>query len=868
MPGIPFWHRQQAERPPVAQPRALPRVPMARPRLLSSLLASDARVTLICAPAGFGKSTLMRECADHLPPGSRLVWLSLGGQALTPAAFLERLAQALQRPIAEGDPAPALAHLLACLDQPTWLVLDDYPRQSCAELDACLENLLKQAPHKLRWWINGRRRPAWSLPRLFLQGDLHELDARSLALDDEELKRLLRHFGFTLSAEVTRQLLARSDGWPAVACLLLADGDESGLGRRLANGTPLLLDYLQHEVLADIPTELLEAMQPLGHLPRFSKALCEHLLAGEKATELLHQLSSRHLLRPSSTVEDDSLRLWRPLADALDEVPGSPPTASFHVRACQWFANRGEVREAVEQALKAGQPEVAANYLQDWSLERVVGDGHAGRFLQWCAALPCALLSATPSFVLLRAWTLLLCNRPDEAEGCLADLARFLPQANAEAQHLLLAQYQALHGALSARRCRDEARQHCHDALHGLPPSAWPQRTLCYQTLAQLALADGDLDAGLGYIHTGLHLARQHDNLAFEALLGVEHAQSLVMQGQSTHALEQVEHLLEELQEADLAGPVRARLLIVRGALLASLCHDQSAEQCTRDGLLEAEREGDGFLLLGYRTLLELAMARGEFNVARRTLVVAERRLQALRLPEAVYRDALAWLKGSLLLAQGWGELALGSLRQAPEFPGNPRPVTPGGFHDLAQRRRLLAARANLSLGQSAQASIALQALLEDCRLSGLQGLERECLLSLAELLHLEGQAEAAEEQLRLALRELDPPLLLARLRYLELRYPEWLDSIPARLTGRQAPRSPTPAKAYAGQADTRDALLSQRERDVLQLIALGLSNQQIAERLHISVHTVKTHAWRINGKLGVERRTHAVAKAKAEGLL
>jgi LuxR family maltose regulon positive regulatory protein len=63
-------------------------------------------------------------------------------------------------------------------------------------------------------------------------------------------------------------------------------------------------------------------------------------------------------------------------------------------------------------------------------------------------------------------------------------------------------------------------------------------------------------------------------------------------------------------------------------------------------------------------------------------------------------------------------------------------------------------------------------------------------------------------------------------------------------------------------------AVLSQREIGVLELIAQGMSNQEIAEKLFISLHTVKTHARRINVKLGVKSRTQATIKAKELALM
>ncbi|WP_187806017.1 LuxR C-terminal-related transcriptional regulator [Aquipseudomonas alcaligenes] len=818
---------------------------------------------LICTPAGFGKSELMQECVAQAPSGTTVAWLSLGGKALGPADLLVRLAESLSVVPGPGDVQVELCRLISRLEQPTWIILDDYPRVPSAELDASLELLLTLTPHKLRWWINGRRRPAWNLPRLFLQGDLHELDAQALALDEEELGRLLIQHRLALSADLTRQLMAQSEGWPAVVRLLLADSAATSLAQHIANGTAMMRDYLRHDVLDNLPAELLSAVRPLADMSRFSVSLCEYLLEDQDGTDVMDQLTLRGLLRrsPANNSDSDSFRVWRPLATVLKSLPSKHSASKSHVRACQWFARHGEMSEAVEHALKAGQPELAVNYLQDWPLDRIISDGRDGCFLQWCDALPDELLSVTPSLVLLRGWTLLLHNYSDKAERCLEGLERFLPQPGPDSQRDLLVQFQAIVAVISCLRGRGNSRQQCLEALQSLDVPAWPQRILCHQALARQSLAKGDLDAGQDHITQALSLARQRGSLMFEASLGVERVHLLIMRGEPGHALEQVEQLLLDLENAALVGPIRGRLLLLRGSLLAGMCRDELAEECTWAGLLEAERVGDGYVLQGYRTLVDLATSKEDFSLARRLLDTAERRLQALGLPEAGFREALAWMKGKLLLAQGWGEMALDSIRWGAGPLDIDLALVPGGCYDLVQRAQLLAARAHLSLGQDTRASMLLQGLLEDCQRAGHRGLERECLLDLAEILYLEGQTEAASQQLCFALREVDHLALLAPLRSLQRRHPGWLEQL-AELDS-ESSRSPGDT-----HSEEQELQLSPREQEVLELIAEGLSNQQIAERLHISVHTVKSHAWHINGKLGVERRTHAVAKAKAEGVL
>jgi ATP/maltotriose-dependent transcriptional regulator MalT len=129
--------------------------------------------------------------------------------------------------------------------------------------------------------------------------------------------------------------------------------------------------------------------------------------------------------------------------------------------------------------------------------------------------------------------------------------------------------------------------------------------------------------------------------------------------------------------------------------------------------------------------------------------------------------------------------------------------------------------------------------------------------LALAEVAWLKGEPDVARQSLAQGLALVERCNLQQALRDLQLRQPQLPQAI-----GLTESRDEHQVSAAA------DNPLSQREIQVLRLVAHGNSNQQIADLLFISLHTVKTHARRINGKLNVERRTQAVAKAKALGIV
>jgi ATP/maltotriose-dependent transcriptional regulator MalT len=462
---------------------------------------------------------------------------------------------------------------------------------------------------------------------------------------------------------------------------------------------------------------------------------------------------------------------------------------------------------------------------------------------------------------MLQVWALIICARLDEADTCLAGLTRFLPQPDARRQQQLIAQYQAAQGVLQRQRGQASARRHCQEALAVLHESAWSQHILCNQALAQQAMAELDLAGAQQYSHEGLRLARLRGSVLFEALLSVDHIHLQAMLGERERALELSGQCLQLLQGAGLRGPVLARLQLLRGTLLASRGEIEAGRAMLHSGVQEAEACEDAYLLFGYLSLAELAAAEDELEQAEHLLRRAERQMQWLHVPEVRYREMLQLAHGGLCLRRGETQQAHLAFQRVCQRLERERLLAPSGFYDLLPRARLFLARAELAMGRTLPALAALQQLHDHCRVSGHHSLATQVRLVQAEALHLAERDEQADALLRIAVGEAERQQQVLPLLTLQRRQADWLSGHPAWPQHLLQPSA-------ADIAPPSEPLLSRRELAVLGLIAQGHSNQQIAEQLYISLHTVKTHARRINVKLGVQRRTQAVARAKAEGWL
>lgn len=852
-----------------AQVANIPRLPpahVARPRLADALLAADCRLRLICAPAGFGKTVLMSECARRMPVDTTLVWLDLGGRFFSPQELYAQLAAALGFPVVDGDVQRQLIALLGQVRQPLWIMLDDYPREVCPALDACLDMLLEQTADSVSWWVNSRRQPAWKLPRLLLQGHLFELDAAALALTAEELAQVLRAYRLQLPADSFQQLLAGTEGWPAGVCLMLLNADEQALRERLLAGTPLLRDYIQREVLQGQSEDIRRGLFALARMPRFSAELCDHVLDCTGA-DLLDVLKTFQLFVRQIDNCGEWFRLWRPLALLLQRFPEATSSTQVHLRACQWFASRGDMREAVEHALWAGQPEVAANYLQRYGQEQLLIGDNVSHFLKWRSELPQDLFASTTRLIVLQGWALIVSARLDEVDDCLAELAKFFPQPDARRQIQLLAQWQALRGFLARLRGEPEAREHCLQALEVLSDHAWAQRVLCLQALTQHAMAESELELAQHYNSEGMKLARLKGSVLYEVMLSVDRIQLLELTGEFERAVGVLDEALRALRDTVRHSPIIGRLQLLQGHLLAYQGLDEQAREAYQQGRLETETCGDSYAFFGYVGLAELAARNHEFADAYHWLREAERLTQWRHVPEARFRGILRLITGVAWLHQGELKKARTALEQVRQLFEGQRFLPPSGFYELLPRLRRYLAVIDMLEGQPEAAVQALQGLIERNLRAQRLGLACECRFSLAEALLACGQPLEADQELRKALSEAVRHQLVKPLYELQHRQPQWLARIlPAATRGeslrdrlQQYEREPGEAPACGD-----DVLLSNRELTVLRLIAQGCSNQEIAEQLFISLHTVKTHARRINTKLGVARRTQAVAKAKA----
>ncbi len=847
-----------------------------RPALLARTLeqAAQARLVLVQAPAGFGKTTLLVQLATALAavPGGEVVWVSLDAEDNDPnrlfAALFGALAPlelpwavppaAVLAQLQDASPAAraALGTLVDALggrpDARIALVLDDLHHVSDTAALQLLDALIARAPPELCVYIGSRVTPPLSLARWRAGGELVELGFEDLRFDLVAAQAMCRLRGLdALSDEVLQVALARTHGWAAGLHLMLGSSHHQP-----SLPTPIgpaahrhLFEYFAQEVLAELPPPLQQFVLYSSVLPELSPPLCQAVTGRSDAMAVLHALFKRQLFLSALDEAQPVLRFHDLFRDFLrDELERREPgqAAELHARAA---AMETRAERAVPHWLAAGRWAEALAALRQMA-EGLLAVGGTLRLERWLEQLPADWRETQADAALLRglcAWSRWdWVHARDEFQR---SHDAFESQGQPRDRYIALGMLGACHNALGDLTQAGEVL-----AAAAAAPLA-PSLQVAFDSLrAWHGLARGDhaaVLAGLAAMADNVALAPETRypnivDMSYGHFAGVPGARPLMER-------------LRELCRNDRLGEVQVPAL---DAWLAFWHGEPAAARDALQALLLRQRQLPGDLMLSTSALhlhslhlaaqghgaealaliaqVHAAMAPGYSRGWRRVYVHAQARIHwrfedadglAVLLPELA-QPRLArewpWLDGGAALVQGQHAL----LRR-----------------DLAVARELLERATLLQRGGR------LPAFMGDAR------------FALAACLAEQGQLDAAATPLDELLTEavqddgvgllLEPP---ARLQAL------W-QALASRLRCPLAAQAQLRRRLAAWQADAPpadvapgDDPLSAREREVLALMADGQSNKLIARALDLSPHTVKRHVANILTKLALDSRTQAAA--------
>jgi LuxR family maltose regulon positive regulatory protein len=897
-----------------------------RPRLIEQLNDGlHRKMTIITAPAGYGKTTMLSE---WIPQSERCVtWISLDDGDNDPVRFWAYFIAALQKLDAEIGrdalalmrtpllpPSEAILTLLlneiAAFPDKFALVLDDYYVIDAKPVDKALTFLLEHLPPQMHLVIATREDPSLPLARLRARDQLTELRAADLRFTPGETAAFLNKvMGFNLSAEEVTSLDIRTEGWivglQLAALSMRGREDVHEFIRAFTGENRYIVDYLIEEVLQRQSEGIRNFLLQTSILDWLSGPLCDAVTGQEEGNARLDALERGNFF----VVPVDDKRHWYRYHHLFAEVlrlhlmaEQPDQVATLHRRASEWYEQNGSAADAIRHALTAEDFKRAAD-LVEMAVPAMRKSRQEATLLGWLKALPDELLRFRPVLSVHYAGALLLGGQLEGAEARLRDAERWLepmadtgerPEASpAEMVVVDNEEFRRLPGAIAMYR-------------------------------SAIALAQGDVPATMKYARRVLDLVSEDDHLlrgSAAGFLGLAYW----TRGDLESAHRSYAECMTRVQKAGhISDAIGCAIALADIRIAQGRLHE--AMSTYERGLQLATERGTP-VMLGtadmYVGMSELECEHNDLNAATQRLMRIQELGEFTGLPQNRYRSRVAMAR--IREARGDLDGALELLDEAErlyvsDFFPNVHPIA-------AIKTRMWVAQGKLGEALNWARE---QGLSPDDKLSYLREFEHitlaRILLALYKSDHadrsilevmglLERLLKAAEEGGRtgsaieiLALQALahqaqgdSPTALMPLHRALKLAEPEgyvrtFLDEGPpmAQLLSEAVARGIMPGfigkllavfvaeeQKSEGKSNLPPALpeghrggeslsepLSQRELEILRLIAQGLSNREISQRLFLALNTVKGHNQKIYSKLQVQSRTEAIARARELDLL
>ena len=853
---------------------------VSRARLIGQLNAGlHGKLTLISAPAGFGKTTLVSEWLAQC--GRSATWLSLDEDDNDPARFITYFITALQtilphvgkqllvalqlpQPPATESILTALLNEISAGTQDFILVLDDYHVIDSPSVDPILTFMLDHLPPQMHLVIVTRADPPLALARLRAHGQLTELRAADLRFTTQESADFLHTvMGLALTAEDIGALDARVEGW-AVGLQLVAIALQSThinakkFITSFSGSHRFVLDYLAEEVLNQQPTHLQTFLTHTAILDRMCGHLCDAVM-GDALTngqDILNMLERANLFLIPLDNDRKWYRYHHLFADLLRQRLTITTTQAhvndLHIRASQWYESNGLELEAFHHAT-AGHDIDRAERLIDGRAIPLHLFGAAMAILNWLDALPLAVLDERPWLWMRSAGLMLVNGQTTGVEDKLQAAERALLQptgvlSSSEQKHLRGRIAVARATLALTRYDADTMLVQSRYALEHLPLENLSGRAMALWILGHAYIFQRDYGAAEPPLNESIRLAQQCGD-TFTVLLATI-GLGIVQEGQNQlyRAAEIYQSVLQQVgdQPLQIIGEVHlglARISYQWNDLDTAEYHGRLALELAR----QYDHAIDRFVLSEvFLALLKLAQGdvAGASAMLDQTHKTAYHKGFTHRLPQ------IASAQVRVLLRQGDVEFA-SALSHA---------------HDVPLSR----ARVYLGVGMPLAALDALTAYHHQPEVPGWHD-ERLTMLGLRALaLHASGATDEAITLLDEVLAEAEPQGFLRLFMDEGQPMAELLRVMPRNHHTGYVQRLLLGWDVETTNSSSLSLVetLTARELELLRLVAEGLSNREISERLFLALDTVKGHNRRIFEKLHVQRRTEAVAHARELGLI
>lgn len=905
----------------LAPPRP-PRRIVHREAVLDTLaLGAERKLTVLRAPAGFGKTTVLVDWRERLLTDQRIVgWITLDADDNDPSQLVAYIKNALIEALGSranelpeletndeiASPKVSLTSIINALDRlrtGITLILDDVDRIHAGPVLDMIAFLILHAPPTLHFVIATRTELSLPLAYLRAQDELVEIDAESMRFSFQDTRNFLSELGgLKLDTGQTRSLHDATEGWAAglqmAAIALRGRSDPTQLIHSFSGTHRAVNDYLASAVLPNLDQESVHFLLHTSILERLNGSLCAHLTGIANGAEMLERLSQQNLFIQVLDDEGRWFRYHALFADFLrDQLERREPglRKALHERAAHWFADHKLWSEAVRHALAAERIDLASRWVELCAM-REVEDSRVHNLIAWARKLPEAAIGTRLRTAM--AWALLLTIQLDESARIVDDLSRQLADGKLADDD----EEQVETELLSLRFCITALRDDTAEALEiaGARLDAAPRRPPQddHGVWVMQALLNGMSHC---YMRAGnIERARAVQQPEYYPMLAdrtrnlfTASYRACILGGcdvQEGRLVEGARHFRLALNLAETHAGRRSAAATLVACSLATLHYEwddlDALDQLLADRLdliddacfLDSVRSA-------YLALARLSAARNDFEAAHgflnRAELVASRRRWPRLAASALAEHVRLWL------SEGRPLDAERTLTRLETLTSPTPPATHCAASETWRLRCIARARMHLHRREATAAITLLRGVLDDENPTRhpYPAVRTRMLLAIA--LEQDGQSKPALEQVELALRIAEPagmihsisdegPAAAALIKQLvtagrvaapTLQQP-WFVAL-RRALGLDTPDAPVAdvRKSKAAPLLMQEPL-SQRERDVLTLVAQGLSNDETARTLMLATETVKWHLKNIYSKLGVSSRTLAVHRARQMDLM
>lgn len=859
----------------------------------------DKGLVLISASAGYGKSTLMAQWSQLLQDsGEHVAWLTLDEDDNDPIRLYTYIGHALGVDLLQGEElyqvtrehAAKLSRLMGAPGRPSLLCIDEYEVLDNAECMQLLQWFSQQIPPGKQVMIASRNKPDWELARLKLENGLLELNDQDLKLDLSEAKSLSNlQTSIRLSEHQAERLVEKTEGWMAgirLALLCMSNWEDSGAWiESLSGEVDEIADFLAEQVYRHLGAEQQLFLLKVAVLNRMSASLCEALTGEVDAQVQLQSLCKRGLfIQPI-----DPQRHWFRMHGLvrqflLNRLEQQMPNQIrlLHEAAARWFAEHGSNVEATHHAIAAANPQLACELLSTIS-NALVQRGQLRTLTGLAAQISEQDLLRSYRLVADLCWVHLLMHQRDRATHYLRILNQVQSAEGVEREQLASPAMEPLLLVISDRI--PAAAELGEASLGQLRPEGHFERGVLSNIIAYGCIGLGQLEKAQQFAvqaHAAHLEAGSRFGIAYAAMVAAMRERAQGNLAAARQRIHQVGYGPEYGQSENSDSVSETAKGVVNGIevdLLYELNELDEAEQLlNRYFPLGADNAAPDVVILGYLTLARVAFAKGRWEMAESRLEEGE--IVGIRWPLPRLVEAMRWQRVQFALQRGDLEQAraysneMESVDLVAASAGYMHPVDEWVAPDLV-RLRVDAC--------SGQAEVVLEQL-ESLKQSAEQRPLRQLRLLLLEGLchHHLGQADSLRRTLREALdigqkmgavrSFLDEGgwlIDVVKTLYIELEKKLDPDSRRRREYARVLLDAvgESPSEAQLANTPMLEPL-SDRELEILALVAQGFRNEQIAEQIFLSINTVKWHLRRAYEKLGVRSRTEALAEAHRRGLI